>query len=281
MAIKKFRPLTPSMRYMTVVKDETLSDSRPQRGLVYTKKRSGGRNSHGRVTARGIGGGAKKKVRIVDFRRIRHGQEAKVVSLEYDPSRTANVALVQYPDGKKTYIVATNGLTVGSVVSSGADAKPSPGNCLPLSRIPVGQVIHNVELHPGRGAQIARSAGVGATLMARSEGYAQVKLPSGEIRKISEKCSATIGVVGNSEHQKVVLGKAGRNRHLGRRPITRAVAKNPVDHPMGGGAGKTSGGGHPVTPWGVLTKGFKTRKRRKYSDKMIVQRRDGRPFKRK
>lgn len=281
MPVKRFRPLTPSLRYMTVVKEENLSTARPQRSLVYTKKRTGGRNSYGRVTARGIGGGHKKKIRIVDFKRIRHGQEANVLSLEYDPSRSANVALVQYPDGKKSYVLATDGIKAGDVISSGPEAKPTVGNNLPLSVIPVGHTIHNIELHPGKGGQIARSAGAGATLMARSEGYAQIKLPSGEIRKINEKCYATIGSVGNSDHQKTVLGKAGRRRYLGRRPITRAVAKNPVDHPMGGGAGKTAGGGHPVTPWGVLTKGYKTRKRKKYSDKFIVSRRDGRIFKRK
>jgi large subunit ribosomal protein L2 len=191
------------------------------------------------------------------------------------------VALVKYPDGKKSYVLATNGLKQGDRITSGPEAKPVSGNNLPLSIIPIGQVIHNIELHPGKGGQIARSAGTSATLMARFEGYAQIKLPSGEIRKVSEKCYATIGYVGNTDHQKTVLGKAGRRRYLGRRPITRAVAKNPVDHPMGGGAGKTAGGGHPVTPWGVLTKGYKTRKRKKYSDKLIMSRRDGRPFNRK
>lgn len=266
---------------MTVVKEENLSKDRPQRSLVYTKKRTGGRNSYGRVTSRGIGGGAKKKIRTVDFKRIRHHEDAQVLQLEYDPSRSANIALVQYPDGKKLYILAPDGLKAGDVVSSGPDAKPVPGNALPLSRIPVGQPVHNIELNPGKGGQMARSAGCSAILMARSEGYAQLKMPSGEIRRVNEKCYATIGSVGNTEHEKTVLGKAGRRRYLGRRPITRAVAKNPIDHPMGGGAGKTSGGGHPMTPWGKLTKGYKTRKRRKYSDKLILARRDGSPFKRK
>lgn len=266
---------------MTVVKEDNLSKDRPQRSLVFTKKRTGGRNSYGRITSRGIGGGHKKKIRIVDFKRKRHGEEAKVLQMEYDPSRSANIALVQYPDGKKLYILSPDGLKVGQSVFSGPDCKPLAGNSMPLSKIPVGQPVHNIELNPGRGGQMARSAGTSAVLMARSEGYAQLKMPSGEIRKVNEKCYATIGTVGNVEHEKTVLGKAGRRRFLGKRPITRAVAKNPVDHPMGGGAGKTSGGGHPMTPWGQLTKGYKTRKRRKYSDKLILARRDGSPFKRK
>ncbi len=266
---------------MTVVKEEDLSHNRPQRSLVYTKKRTGGRNSYGRVTSRGIGGGHKKKIRIVDFRRNRHGEEAKVLQLEYDPSRSANIALVQYPDGKKTYILSPDGLKAGDSIYSGPECSPVAGNCMPLSSIPVGQPVHNIELTPGKGGQMARSAGCSAVLMAVTDGYAQLKMPSGEIRKVNAKCYATIGSVGNAEHEKTVLGKAGRSRYLGRRPITRAVAKNPIDHPMGGGAGKTSGGGHPMTPWGKLTKGYKTRKRRKYSDKLIVSRRDGNPFKRK
>lgn len=266
---------------MTVVKEKDLSHDRPQRSLVYTKKRTGGRNSYGRVTSRGIGGGHKKKIRMVDFRRNRHGEEAKVLHLEYDPSRSANIALVQYPDGKKTYVLSPDGLKAGDSIYSGPGSKPVVGNCLPLSDIPVGQPVHNIEMTPGKGGQMARSAGCSAVLMAITDGYAQLKMPSGEIRKVNAKCYATIGSVGNVEHEKTVLGKAGRRRYLGRRPITRAVAKNPIDHPMGGGAGKTSGGGHPMTPWGKLTKGYKTRKRRKYSDKLIVARRDGSPFKRK
>ena len=281
MPIKSFRPLTPSLRYKTVVKPDGLSSKKPEKKLLKTKKKTGGRNSYGRVTARGIGGGNKQKIRTVDFRRKRHGDAAKVVAIEYDPIRTALLALLEYADGQKTYIIAPEGLKAGDTVVSGPDSSPDVGNCLPLSKIPMGHVVHNVELHPGKGGQMVRSAGSGATLMAITEGYAQIKLPSGEIRKVNEKCYATIGNVGNSEHEKVVLGKAGRTRHMGKRPITRAVAKNPHDHPMGGGEGRTSGGGHPVSPWGTLAKGYKTRAKRKYSNSSILVRRNGKPFKRK
>ena len=277
MPVKTFRPLTPSTRYITIASYDEITKTKPEKSLVYTRKKTGGRNSYGRVTSRGRGQGHKQKVRTVDFRRNRHGVEAKVVAIEYDPIRTARLALLEYKDGEKRYIIAPVGLQVGATLNSGPSAPPDLGNALPLKNIPVGVTIHNLELTPGRGGQMVRSAGGGATLMSRDEGYAQVRLPSGEIRRIHEDCLATIGQVGNTEHENVILGKAGRARHRGIRPLSRGVAKNPVDHPMGGGAGKTSGGGHPVTPWGVITKGFKTRPKFKFSNRFIVVRRDGRP----
>ncbi len=279
MAMKVYRPLTPSTRYITVASYADITKTKPEKSLVFTRKKTGGRNSYGRVTSRGIGRGNKQKIRNVDFKRNKHGIEATVIAIEYDPRRSARLALLEYKDGVKTYIIAPAGLKVGTKLMSGATAPPELGNNLPLKTVPVGLAIHNIELIAGRGAQMVRSAGGAATLMSRDEGYAQVRLPSGEIRKINENCHATIGQVGNAEHENVVLGKAGRSRHRGIRPLSRAVAKNPVDHPMGGGAGKTSGGGHPVTPWGVITKGYKTRNRRKLSNRFIVVRRDGRPMK--
>jgi len=279
MPLKTFRPLTPSTRYISIASFDDITKTRPEKSLVRIRKKTGGRNCYGRVTSRGIGGGHKQKIRLVDFKRNKHGVEAKVVAIEYDPRRSARLALLEYKDGEKRYIIAPNGLGVGTKITSGPTAPPDNGNSLPLRNIPVGLPIHNLELTPGRGAQMVRTAGGAATLMSRDEGYAQVRLPSGEIRKINENCYATIGQVGNTEHENVVLGKAGRSRHRGIRPLSRAVAKNPVDHPMGGGAGKTSGGGHPVTPWGVITKGYKTRTKRKYSNRFIVVRRDGRPMK--
>src|SRR5256712_12892284 len=279
MPVKTFRPLTPSTRYVTYADFSDITKARPEKRLVEIRKRTGGRNVYGRMTARGIGGGHKQKIRLVDFKRTRHGVEATVAAIEYDPRRTARLALLEYKDGEKAYIIAPSGLQVGAKLMSGPTAPPELGNCLPLRTVPVGLPIHNIELIPGRGAQMVRTAGGAATLMSRDEGYAQIRLPSGEIRKINENCYATIGQVGNAEHENVVLGKAGRGRHRGIRPLSRAVAKNPVDHPMGGGAGKTSGGGHPVTPWGVITKGKKTRRRRKFSSRFILVRRDGRPMK--
>src|SRR5207248_703590 len=279
MRVKTFRPLTPSTRYITIAPYADITKTAPEKGLVVTRKKTGGRNCYGRVTARGIGGGHKQKIRLVDFKRDKRGVEAKVAAIEYDPRRTARLALLEYKDGEKRYIVAPNGLTVGTKIISGPTAPPETGNSLPLRNVPVGLPIHNIEIFPGRGAQMVRTAGGAATLMSRDEGYAQIRLPSGEIRRINENCYATIGQVGNTEHENVVLGKAGRGRHRGIRPLSRAVAKNPVDHPMGGGAGKTSGGGHPVTPWGVITKGYKTRIRRKHSNRFILVRRDGRPMK--
>ena len=276
MPVKSFRPLTPSTRYITISSYKDITKRKPEKGLVYTRKKTGGRNSYGRVTSRGRGQGHKQKVRTVDFKRNRFGLEAKVIAIEYDPIRTARLALLEYKDGEKRYILCPNGLQVGATLNSGGDAAPDLGNALPLKNIPIGLTVHNVEMTPGKGGQMVRSAGSGATLMSRDEGYAQLRLPSGEIRKVNENCLATIGQVGNTEHENVVLGKAGRARHRGIRPLSRGVAKNPVDHPMGGGAGKTSGGGHPVTPWGVVTKGYKTRPKFKSSNRFIVVRRDGR-----
>lgn len=279
MPVKTFRPLTPSTRYITVASYDEITKTRPEKSLVQIRKKTGGRNCYGRVTSRGIGGGHKQKLRLVDFKRNKHGVEATVEAIEYDPRRSARLALLKYADGEKTYIIAPLGLQVKAKLQSGPSAPPELGNCLPLRTIPVGLPIHNIELTPGKGGQMVRTAGGSATLMSRDEGYAQIRLPSGEIRKVNENCYAVIGQVGNPEHENVILGKAGRGRHRGIRPLSRAVAKNPVDHPMGGGAGKTSGGGHPVTPWGVITKGYKTRIKRKHSNRFILVRRDGRPMK--
>jgi len=279
MPIRAFRPLTPSTRYVTIANFSDITKSKPEKSLVFIRKKTGGRNCYGRITSRGIGRGHKQKIRTVDFKRQKHGMEAAVIAIEYDPRRSARLALLQYKDGEKTYIIAPVGLKVGTKVISGPAAPAEVGNSLPMKTIPVGLPIHNIEMTPGKGAQMVRTAGGSATLMSRDENYAQVRLPSGEIRLVHETCYATIGQVGNVEHENVVLGKAGRSRHRGIRPLSRAVAKNPVDHPMGGGAGKTSGGGHPVTPWGVITKGFRTRVKHKYSSRFIVVRRDGRPMK--
>src|SRR5580765_1665799 len=284
MPVKTFRPLTPSTRYIAYTDNSDITKSRPEKDLVQIRKRTGGRNVYGRVTARGIGGGHKQKIRLVDFKRQKHGVEATVAAIEYDPGRTARLALLQYADGEKTYIIAPNGLQVGAKLVSGPTAPPDLGNCLPLRSVPVGLPIHNIELTPGRGGQMVRTAGGSATLMSRDEGYAQIRLPSGEIRRINESCYATIGQVGNSEHENVVLGKAGRSRHRGIRPLSRAVAKNPVDHPNGGGAGKSKSGGgwqQLTSPWGLLAKGYRTRHKKKYSNRFILVRRDGRPMKNK
>lgn len=282
MPVKSFRPLTPSTRYITIADYSEITKTKPEKSLVEIRKKTGGRNHYGRATARGIGGGHKQKVRIVDFKRNKHGVEATVSAIEYDPIRTARLALLQYTDGEKAYIIAPSGLKVGTKLMSGPQAAPDVGNALPLSLIPVGQPIHNIELHPGKGGQIVRSAGSAATLMSRDAGYAQIRLPSGEIRKVHESCYATIGQVGNIEHENVVLGKAGRSRHRGIRPINRGVSRNPVDHPNGGGAGKSKSGGgwqQLTSPWGLLAKGYRTRQKRKYSNQFIVVRRDGRPMK--
>jgi len=259
-----------------------ITKTKPEKGLVVTRKKTGGRNCYGRVTARGIGRGHKQKVRLVDFKRNKRGMEATVEAIEYDPIRSARLALVKYADGEKRYIVAPNGLKAGARVVSGPDAAPEIGNSLPLKSIPVGLPIHAIELVPGRGAQLVRSAGGEASVMSRDQGYALVRLPSGEIRRIHEACYATIGQVGNLDHENIVLGKAGRSRHRGRRPITRGVARNPIDHPNGGGAGKSKSGGgwqQLTSPWGLLAKGYKTRVRSKYSNRFILVRRDGRPMK--
>ncbi|MFN3410130.1 MAG: 50S ribosomal protein L2 [Limisphaerales bacterium] len=282
MPVKTFRPLTPSLRYITVADFSDITKTKPEKSLVYTRKKTGGRNNYGRITARGIGGGHKQKVRMVDFRRKKHGVEATVAAIEYDPIRSARLALLQYEDGEKAYMLAPVGIQVGQKVMSGPQAAPEVGNALPLKSIPVGLQIHNIEIIPGRGGQIVRAAGAAATLMSRDGGYAQVRLPSGEIRLIHEECYATIGQVGNTEHENVVLGKAGRSRHRGRRPITRGMARNPVDHPNGGGQGKSKGGGgwQPLmSPWGKIAKGYRTRHRKKISNRFILVRRDGRPMK--
>jgi large subunit ribosomal protein L2 len=282
MPVKTFRPLTPSTRYITVADYSNITKTKPEKGLVTTRKKTGGRNHYGRMTSRGIGGGHKQKIRTVDFKRKKHGVEANVIAIEYDPCRSARIALLEYKDGEKTYIVAPHNMTVGTKVMSGPTAPPEIGNSLPMSAIPVGLPIHNIELTPGKGGQLVRGAGAAATLMSRDEGYAQIRLPSGEIRKFHVDCYATIGQVGNVENEKIKLGKAGRSRHRGIRPINRGVSKNPVDHPNGGGAGKSKGGGGWLqlrSPWGFVAKGGKTRKATKASNRFILVRRNGRPMK--
>jgi large subunit ribosomal protein L2 len=284
MPVKTFRPLTPSSRYVTYADFSDITKTRPEKSLVETRKRTGGRNHYGRATARGIGGGHKQKIRLVDFRRTKHGVEATVLAIEYDPRRSARLALLEYKDGEKTYIIAPVGLQVGTKLVSGPGAPPELGNCLPLRTVPVGLPIHNLEIIPGKGAQMVRTAGGAATLMSRDEGYATIRLPSGEIRRINENCYATIGQVGNTEHENVVLGKAGRSRHRGIRGINRGVSRNPVDHPNGGGAGKSKSGGgwqQLTSPWGLIAKGYRTRHKKKYSNRFILVRRDGRPMKHK
>ena len=282
MPVKTFRPLTPSTRYITFADNSDITKSKPEKSQVEIRKKTGGRNHYGRATARGIGGGHKQKLRLVDFKRQKHGVEAIVKAIEYDPGRTARLALLEYPDGEKTYIIAPSGLQVGAKLMSGPNAAPDVGNNLPLRTVPVGLPIHNIEIIPGRGAQMVRTAGGAATLMSRDEGYAQIRLPSGEIRRINENCYATIGQVGNAEHENVVLGKAGRSRHRGIRPVNRGVSRNPVDHPNGGGAGKSKSGGgwqQLTSPWGLLAKGYRTRHKKKHSNRFILVRRDGRPMK--
>ena len=289
MPIRSYKPTTPSMRYIKRSTFEEITKTKPEKALVKIRKKTGGRNNRGRVTMRGIGGGAKQKIRNVDFKRRfsrkAFGEDAtvaaKVIAIEYDPMRSARIALLEYEGGEKRYIIAPNKLGVGDSVQSGPNAEPEIGSAMPIKKIPLAAAIHNIELTPGRGGQIVRAAGSSATLMSLDGDMAQIKLPSGEIRRINENCWATIGQVGNIDHEKQVIGKAGNSRHRGIRPITRAVAKNPVDHPMGGGEAKTSGGGHPVTPWGVITRGYKTRSKKIYSNKFILVRRDGRPMKRK
>jgi large subunit ribosomal protein L2 len=273
MALKNFKPTTPSMRFTTISAFDEITKTKPERSLVESKKRTAGRNSAGRITVRHRGGGHKRRYRIIDFRREKFGVPAKVAAIEYDPNRTSNIALLHYVDGEKRYIIAPQGLAVGTMLVSGPDAEPAVGNAIPLSHIPMGTTIHNIELEPGRGAKIVRSAGGAAQLMAKEGKHAQIKLPSGEIRLINQKCMATIGTVGNTELSGLSDGKAGRKRWRGFRPTVRGVAMNPVDHPMGGGEGRTSGGGHPVSPWGQLAKGGKTRARKKSSNKFILKRR--------
>ena len=276
MAIKRYKPTSPARRLMTVADYGQISKEKPHRALLEDQRKSGGRNNAGKITVRHIGGGNKKKYRIIDFKRQKLDMPATVLTLEYDPNRSANIALVQYEDGEKAYILAPEGLNIGDKVVSSASADIKPGNCLPVENIPVGTMIHNIELYPGKGAQLVRSAGVGAQLMAKENGKAMVRLPSGELRYVRLECKATIGVVGNADHANVQIGKAGRTRHMGIRPTVRGSVMNPCDHPHGGGEGKSPiGRPSPVTPWGKPAMGYKTRKKNHRTDKQIVRRRNG------
>ena len=272
MGIKQMRPTSPGTRQQTRPDFAELTTDRPHKALTEGKRSTGARNSRGHITVRFRGGGHKRRYRVIDFKRDKRGIPGKVASIEYDPNRSARIALIQYADGEKRYILAPNGLDVGAEVMAGDDAPVNVGNALPLRKMPLGTQLHNIELRPGKGGQMVRSAGTGAQLMAREGVYAQVRLPSGEVRKVHVDCYATVGQVGNIEHENVSYGKAGRIRYLGFRPHNRGVAMNPVDHPMGGGEGKTSGGRHPVSPWGQPAKGYKTR-HNKRTTSMIVRRR--------
>jgi large subunit ribosomal protein L2 len=275
MAVKSYNPTSPARRQMTVADFSEITDKKPEKGLLISKKNNAGRNSYGRITVRHQGGGNRRKIRVVDWKRSKDGIQANVIAIEYDPNRTAYLALLQYADGEKTYILAPDGVKVGSKVTSGPTADIIAGNCLPIESIPIGTMIHAIELKPGKGAQMVRTAGASAQLMAKEGAYAQVRLPSGEVRMVSIGCRATIGSVGNNEHENVSIGKAGRKRHMGVRPTVRGVVMNPVDHPHGGGEGKSPiGRPGPVTPWGVPTLGKKTRDDKKPSDKYIVKRRN-------
>lgn len=273
MPVKTRKPTTPSQRYMEYSDFAQITKKKPERSLTLPKKRTGGRNAHGRMTSRHRGGGHKKKYRIIDFRRGKHGVPARVAAIEYDPNRTARIALLHYADGEKRYILAPKELLVGQTVISGENVEPKVGNALPIKNVPPGTLVHNLELIPGGGARLIRSAGTHATVAAKEGSYALVNLPSGEVRKLHVNCYCTIGQIGNVEHSAVSLGKAGRSRWLGRRPKVRGMAMNPVDHPMGGGEGRAGGGREPVSPWGKLAKGGKTRSKRKTSDHFIVRRR--------
>ena len=275
MGIKKYKPTTPGLRGMTVSTFEEITASTPEKSLTYTLKKNAGRNNRGCITVRHQGGGTRRKYRVIDFKRNKDDIPATVKTIEYDPNRTANIALVCYADGEKRYIIAPNGLKVGDVIYSGASADIKTGNSLPLANIPVGTIIHNIELKPGKGAQLCRAAGNGAQLMAKEGAYAQVRLPSGEVRKIAMNCRATIGEVGNIDHELISIGKAGRKRHMGIRPTVRGSVMNPNDHPHGGGEGKAPvGRPGPVTPWGKPALGYKTRKKNKASNQYIVKRRN-------
>lgn len=280
MGIKSFNPYTPSRRHMTVVDRTELSTAAPEKSLTVSLKKNAGRNAQGKITVRHRGGGSKRKYRIIDFKRNKDGVPATVKSIEYDPNRTANIALIAYADGQKAYILAPEGLKVGQKVMNGADAEIAVGNCLPLENIPVGTQIHNIELMPGKGGQLVRAAGNSAQLMAKEGKYATLRLPSGEMRMVPIICRASIGVVGNGDHNLINIGKAGRKRHMGIRPTVRGSVMNPNDHPHGGGEGKTSiGRPGPCTPWGKPALGLKTRKKNKASNKLIVRRRDGKAIK--
>ncbi len=274
MALRKLKPKTPGTRWMSVAGFEEITKTAPDKSLVEPLKRTGGRNNTGRITSRHRGGGHKRMYRIIDFKRDKFGMDAKVVAIEYDPNRNARIALLQYTDGEKRYIIAAEGVKVGDTLRSGPDAEIKNGNAMPLANIPAGTFVHNIEMRPGKGGQLARSAGASVQLMAKEGKFAQLRLPSGEVRNIPAMCSATIGSVGNAEHENIILGKAGRSRWLGIRPQSRGVVMNPVDHPHGGGEGKSpQGNPHPVSPWGWHTKGKKTRWRKNPSSKYIVKRR--------
>ena len=275
MGIRKYNPTTPGLRGMTVSTFEEITTDKPEKSLTVTLKKHSGRNSRGKITVRHRGGGTRPKYRIIDFKRDKDGVPGKVATIEYDPNRSANIALINYADGEKRYIVAPNKLEVGDVIFSGPDADIKVGNALPVANIPVGTIIHNIELKPGKGAQLVRAAGNGAQLMAKEGKFASLRLPSGEVRKVRQECRATIGEVGNIDHQNIQIGKAGRKRHMGIRPTVRGSVMNPNDHPHGGGEGKAGiGRVSPVTPWGKPALGYKTRKKGKQSDKYIVKRRN-------
>ncbi len=272
MAIKTFNPTTPSLRHTSILKFDRITKVEPEKSLLAPLKKSGGRNNHGHITLRFRGGGHKRKYRIIDFKRNKDNIPAKVASIEYDPNRTANIALLHYADGEKRYILAPMGLEVGNAVTSGEDAEVKVANALPLRNIPLGTLVHNIELILGKGGQLARGAGTYGQLMAKEGRYVQIKLPSGEVRMVNRDCKATVGQLGNADHLNTAIGKAGRRRWLGRRPHVRGVVMNPVDHPMGGGEGKSSGGRHPCSPWGKPAKGGKTRKRKKSDDYIVTKR---------
>jgi large subunit ribosomal protein L2 len=276
MAIRKLRPMTPATRFYSISSFEEITKNKPEKALVESNKKSGGRNNLGRITSRHRGGGHKRQYRIIDFKRDKHGIVGKVAAIEYDPNRAARIALIHYPDGEKRYIIASTGLKVGAKIVSGPQAEIEIGNAMPLKNIPAGTFVHNVEFSPGKGGQIGRSAGNSLQVMAKEDESVSLKLPSGEIRKFRADCYATIGLVGNADHENISLGKAGRSRWLGIRPQSRGMAMNPVDHPMGGGEGRSKSGGgyqHPESPWGKYAKGLKTRKRKNQSNKYIVKRR--------
>ena len=273
MGVRFLKPTTPGSRFASRSDFSELTTSNPEKKLTRSLKKSGGRNNSGRITMRRRGGGHKRRYRIIDFKRNKLGIEGKIMTIEYDPNRSSNISLVNYKDGDKRYILSPFGISVGDSIISGEKSPLKIGNALPLDKIPAGYNIHNIELIPGKGGQLARSAGGSAQIMAHDNGYCTIKLPSGEIRMVNERCFATVGEVGNKTHEQIVSGKAGRSRWLGKRPKVRGVAMNPVDHPMGGGEGKSSGGRHPVSPWGKPTKGYKTRKKNKQSNSMIIKRR--------
>ena len=270
MALKKFKPVSPGTRFRSVTAKDVVTRGKPEKSLTEPKKRSGGRNHHGRITMRRRGGGNKRRYRKVDFKRRKHGVQGRIAEIEYDPNRSAFISLIQYEDGEKSYILYVRGMGVGDVIASGPDADILPGNAIPLERIPLGTTVHNVEMKPGKGGQMARSAGAGVQVVAREGDYVTLRLPSTEVRRIHKRCMATVGQVGNADHNLQTLGKAGASRWRGRRPKVRGVAMNPVDHPLGGGEGKASGGRPPVTPWGK-PEGTKTRKRKNKSNKFIVR----------